>query len=95
MLWSLAADDYIKNIDPEQDPMRGARVSASYVEAVSSLGETVQDSEDEDEPAQQQGHCSSSALHRLYRCSLFAASLGSGLCSAACIMLPAGSVLQQ
>lgn len=62
---SLIADDYINNIDPGQDPMRGARVSASYVDAVSSLGGTVQDSEEEDEPVQQRGYRSSSPFHRL------------------------------
>ena len=58
MLWVMSADDYTNNIDPGQDPMRGARVCASYVDPVGSLGGTVQDSEDEEEPAQQPGHLS-------------------------------------
>ena len=60
MRQKLTADDYTDNIDPGQDPMRGARVCASYVDPLGSLGGTVQDSEDEEEPAQQPGQCSNS-----------------------------------
>ncbi len=42
--------------------MRGARVCASYVDPLGSLGGTVQDSEDEEEPAQQPGKRSISAF---------------------------------
>ena len=52
---SPVADDYMDNIDPGQDPMQGARVSASFVDPLGSLGGTVQDSEDEEEPAQRPG----------------------------------------
>ena len=62
MHWSLTADDYTDNIDSGQDPMRGARVCASYVDPLGSLGGTVQDSEDEEEPAQQPGKRSISAF---------------------------------
>ena len=52
---SPIADDYMDNVDPGQDPMQGARVSASFVDPIGSLGGTVQDSEDEDKPAQRPG----------------------------------------
>ena len=65
MHWRLTADEYTDNIDPGQDPMRGARVCASYVDPLGSLGGTVQDSEDEDEPAQQPGDCSICGIHKL------------------------------
>ena len=46
----MPADGYTDNPDPGQDPALGARVCASFVE---ELADTVQDSEEEDEPVLQ------------------------------------------
>lgn len=50
------AGEYADNPDPAHDPAQGARVCASYGDGPNSLGDTVQDSEDEENPLRLSGN---------------------------------------